>query len=48
MNDVEDKAARRARTWRNVAIAGGLIIFVVLVYVVTILRMGGEIANRPL
>ena len=37
----------RARRGRNIAIALGLIVFVVLVFVVTIVRLGGSVANRP-
>lgn len=44
----ETDAAARARRGRNLAIALGLVAFVVLVYVVTILRMGGNVAARPL
>lgn len=43
----EDETAARARRGRNLAIALGLIGFVVLVYVVTIVRMGGNVAARP-
>jgi hypothetical protein len=41
-------AATRARRGRNIAIAIGLVGFVVLVYLVTVLRMGGNVINRPL
>lgn len=44
----EDPAAAKARRARNIAIALGLIAFVVLVYVVTIIRMGGNVLERPL
>jgi len=44
----EDEAAAKARRARNIAIALGLIAFVVLVYVVTIIRMGGNVLERPL
>ncbi len=43
----EDDAAAKARRGRNVAIALGLVAFVILVYVVTVVRMGGSVANRP-
>lgn len=43
----EDDAAARARRGRNIAIALGLVVFVVLVYVVSIVRMGGSVAARP-
>ena len=41
-------AAARARRGRNIAIAIGLVGFVVLVYLVTVFRMGGNVINRPL
>ena len=37
----------KARRGRNVAIAIGLVVFVILVFVVTVVRMGGSVANRP-
>jgi hypothetical protein len=43
----EDDAAIRARKGRNLAIALGLVAFVILVYVVSIVRMGGSVAVRP-
>lgn len=43
----EDEAAAKARRGRNIAIALGLVAFVVLVYVVTVVRMGASVANRP-
>ena len=43
-----DEAAARARRGRNLAIALGLVGFVVLVYLVTVFRMGGNVINRPL
>ena len=44
----EDEAAQRARRGRNVAIALGLVAFVVLVFVITIVRLGGNVVDRPL
>jgi hypothetical protein len=38
----------RKRNQRNWAIAGVLLAFVVLVFVVTIVKIGGNIANHPL
>lgn len=38
----------RARRGRNIALALGLVLFVILVFVVTVVRMGGNIAFRPL
>lgn len=46
--DPRDEAVRRARRGRNIAIAVGLIGFVVLVYLVTIFRMGGNVLDRTL
>ena len=44
----DPEAARKARRNRNIAIALGLVAFMVIVYLVTILRMGGYVAERPL
>jgi hypothetical protein len=44
----ENAAAARARRGRNLAIALGLVGFVVLVYLVTVFRMGGNVLDRPL
>lgn len=38
----------KARRNRNIALAIGLVAFVVLVFVVTIVKLGGNVANRPL
>jgi hypothetical protein len=40
----EGEAARRARRGRNIAIAVGLLAFVVLVFVITLVRLGGNVA----
>lgn len=45
---VANDAANRARRGRNLAIALGLVGFVVLVYLVTVFRMGGNVLDRPL
>ena len=42
----ESGAARRARRARNIALALGLIAFVVVVYLVTIVRIGGHVADH--
>jgi hypothetical protein len=42
----ENAAARRARRARNIALALGLIAFVVIVYLVTIVRMGGHVFDH--
>ncbi|MFT4254376.1 MAG: hypothetical protein QM608_18070 [Caulobacter sp.] len=36
----------RARNGRNIALAVGLIAFVVLVFVVTLVRLGANVGNR--
>jgi len=41
----EEERKRKQRNW---AIAGVLLAFVVLVFVVTIVKLGGNVANRPL
>jgi hypothetical protein len=48
MTESEDPAALRARRGRNIAIALGLVGFVVLVYLVTVFRMGGNVLDRSL
>lgn len=45
---VEDEAAAKARRGRNIAIALGLVAFVIIVYVVTVVRMGANVIDRPL
>lgn len=37
---------QKQRKQRNLAIALGLVIFIVLVFAVTILRLGGSVAER--
>lgn len=44
-NDTDET---RARNRRSLVIALGLVAFVVLVFVVTIVRLGGNVADRPL
>ncbi len=44
----DDAAALKARNGRNIALALGLVIFVILVFVVTLVRMGGSVADRPI
>jgi flagellar basal body-associated protein FliL len=45
-NESDEQA--KARRGRSLAIALGLVIFVVLIFVVSFVNMGGAIANRPL
>ena len=42
----ETEADRKARRGRNIALALGLVLFVLLIFVVTIVRLGGNVANR--
>ncbi|WP_419319737.1 hypothetical protein ACN2C7_02930 [Caulobacter sp. ErkDOM-E] len=44
---VEQDAAARARKGRNIALGLGLLAFVILMFVVTIVRLGANVANRP-
>jgi t-SNARE complex subunit (syntaxin) len=41
------KAEDKARRGRNIALALGLVMFVVLVFVVTVVRLGANVAERP-
>lgn len=43
----ESEAERKARNGRNIALALGLVAFVILVFIVTIVRLGGNVADRP-
>lgn len=45
---VDQAALDKARRGRNIALALGLVMFIILVYGVTLVRMGGHVANRPL
>lgn len=38
----------KARRGRNVALALGLVLFVILIFVVTLTKLGGNVFNRPL
>ena len=38
----------KARRVRNIALAIGLVAFVILVFAVTIVKLGGNVASRPL
>ncbi|MBL8770404.1 MAG: hypothetical protein JNK30_03405 [Phenylobacterium sp.] len=44
----EDEDFAKARRGRNIAIAIGLVVFIVLVYVVTVVRMGANVIDRPI
>jgi hypothetical protein len=43
----EGEAAARARKLRSFAIAVGLVAFVVLIFVVTLVKIGANVASRP-
>jgi t-SNARE complex subunit (syntaxin) len=43
----EGEEFRKARRGRNIAIAVGLAVFVILVYVVTIVNLGSDVIHRP-
>ena len=45
---VDQAALAKARKGRNIAIALGLVAFIVIVYAVTLIRMGGYVAQRPI
>ncbi len=44
----EDPAAAKARRGRNLAIALGLVAFVLIVYFVTVVRMGANVLDRSI
>lgn len=44
----ESDVAAKARRRRSLALAVGLIVFVLLVFVVTLARLGGHVADRHL
>ena len=44
----EGPEARAARRRRNLILAAALIAFVILVFVVTIIRLGGHVADRAI
>jgi len=48
MTPDEQKEFRKARAKRNYAIALGLVLFVALVFAITLVRLGGNIVDRPL
>ena len=40
----EDAAAKKARNGRNIAMLVGLLAFVILIFIVTLTRLGGNVA----
>lgn len=43
----ESPEQTKARNTRNIVLALGLVGFVILIFVVTLVKMGGNVANRP-
>jgi hypothetical protein len=43
----ESEAETKARRGRNIALALGLLLFVALIFVVTIIRLGANVVDRP-
>ena len=48
MEDCEQREWERRRRMRSIAIAVALVALVVVFYVATIVRLGGNVLNRPL
>jgi len=46
--DGRKDAEERARRGRNIALALGLALFVILVFVVTLVKLQGNVLDRPL
>ena len=44
----EPEEFAKARRGRNIALAIGLLLFVILVFVVTVTKMGANVLERPL
>jgi hypothetical protein len=44
----ESPQAAKARRWRNWALAAALFAFAALVFVITLVRLGGNVLDRPL
>ena len=44
----ESEAEQKAHRGRNIALALGLVLFVILIFVVTLVRLGANVAQRPL
>ena len=42
----ENEAARKARQGRNIAMFVGLVAFVILIFIVTLTRLGGNVAAQ--
>ncbi len=46
MSQPDSPEAAKARRWRNLALGGALAVFVILMYVITIVHMGGHVFDR--
>lgn len=46
-SDPNSPEALKARSRRNIVLALGLVAFVILVFVVSLVQMGAHVANRP-
>ena len=46
--DLDEVERKRRQRMRSIAIAVALLAFVALFYVATLVRMGGNVLNRPL
>lgn len=46
--NAENEAFAKARRGRNIALALGLALFAILVFVVTVVRLGASVLDRPL
>ena len=44
----EDTEQAKARNMRNIVLGLSLVCFVILIFVVTLVKLGGNVANRPL
>ncbi|MFP4004429.1 MAG: hypothetical protein ACLFV8_11685 [Alphaproteobacteria bacterium] len=45
---ISAEQARKRRRWRNIALALALGAFVVLIFVITLVKLGPNVMNRPL
>jgi len=43
----EDTEQAKARNMRNIVLGLSLVGFVILIFVVTLVKLGGNVANRP-
>jgi hypothetical protein len=48
MSDPNRDAELKARRGRNIALALGLVLFVILVFVVTLVKLGANVLDRPI